>query len=373
MITKIELQNVLAFRELEIEARPLTILAGTNSSGKSSLLHVMALLRQSSLAGSLPDALLLNGEFVELGTGRDLLHSEPADLPGIDGVALRIALASTDGSREWMAHYEPTADFLSMAPTAATPDPASPIGGLFEPGFQYLRADRIVPAVTFPKSHQAVHTQRFLGADGRHTPNYLRVHADELIGDRLAAQVDAASGRLFDQTNAWLADLAEGTSLEVADVDGTDFVRLVFRRAGPEVKTEPHRATNVGFGLTYALPIIVACLAAKPGSLILIENPEAHLHPRGQALLGRLCALCAAGGVQVFVETHSDHVLNAVRLCVKRGELSSDSVLFQFFTRTAGVLQPHLDTLTVTEDGMVPRWPDGFFDEWDRALNELLG
>jgi predicted ATPase len=104
----------------------------------------------------------------------------------------------------------------------------------------------------------------------------------------------------------------------------------------------------------------------------LVENPEAHLHPRGQAILGRLCALCAAGGAQVLVETHSDHVLNAIRVAVKRDELASDSVILQFFTRKDGVLQPNLDTLWVEEDGMIPSWPPGFFDEWDQALDELL-
>lgn len=369
MITKIALQNVLAFRDIEVDSRPLTLLSGTNSAGKSSLLHALAVLRQSRTAGTLPEALLLNGDLVDLGTGRDMLHNEPAELPGLEGFALRIAVQSDESNGEWLATYEAAADVLSLQ----SPAPHSQVGGLFEPRFQYLRADRIVPAVTYPKSHEAVARERFLGSDGRHAPNYLRVHGEEPVMETPAVHPGAMSSQLLDQTNAWLDTLATGTSLEVEDVPGTDFVRLVFRRAGPEVKSDPQRATNVGFGLTYALPVIVACLTAEPGSLILVENPEAHLHPSGQAVLGRLCALCAAGGAQVFVETHSDHVLNAVRLAVKRKELAADAVILQFFTRRGDGLQPILDTLTVEEDGMIPSWPPGFFDEWDRALHELLG
>jgi predicted ATPase len=368
MIDSIELENFLAFQALELEARPLTLLSGSNSAGKSSLLHALAILRQSDVARTLPSALLLNGELVELGTGRDVLHSEFVELDGIRGPAMRITLTAASEAKQWVADYDAGADVLqlSQAPT----EPSS--GGLFEAGFQYLKADRIVPAVTYPKSHEAVTVHRSLGANGQHAPNYLRVHGEAGIACDRAARPDTGRS-LLEQTNAWLEVLSPGTSLEVVDVEGTDYVRLSFLRAGPQVKTESQRATNVGFGLTFALPVIVACLNAAPASLLLVENPEAHLHPTGQAVLGRLCALAAACGAQVIVETHSDHVLNAVRLAVKRSELASSDVLLHFFTRTEGVLQPELTTLPVAPDGMIPAWPRGFFDQWDQALDELLG
>lgn len=368
MISRFNLENVLAFQRLSLELRPLTLLSGTNSSGKSSLLHVLAVLRQSYTAHTLPGELLLNGLEAELGTGRDILHSDPLRL-GDAGFAIRVGVQANGMEYDWLATYEAAADVLT-----ATGGPAeSPVIGLFEPGFQYLRADRIVPSVTYPKSHEAVVVQRSLGSRGEHAPNYLRVHGEEAIVCELAAHPDAASRSLLDQTNAWLNELSPGTSLAVEDVAGTDFVRLSFFRQGPDVKTESHRATNVGFGLTYVLPLIIACLMGSPESLLLVENPEAHLHPSGQGVVGRLCALSAASGAQVVVETHSDHVLNAVRLAVKRGEIPARDVIVHFFTRLAGVLQPGVETMEVSEDGMLPHWPPGFFDEWDSALNELLG
>jgi predicted ATPase len=163
------------------------------------------------------------------------------------------------------------------------------------------------------------------------------------------------------------------TTVRIDDVEGADLVRLVFLRSGPDVKTEPQRATNVGFGLTYSLPIIVACLAAEPGSLLLIENPEAHLHPRAQAVLGRLLAQTVSNGVQVVVETHSDHVLNAVRLAVKSRDVPNANVLVHFLSRASFDLQPTLSSLAIGDDGMIETWPAGFFDEFDHALDELLG
>jgi predicted ATPase len=368
MIEQLSLRNILTFQSLDLPFGALTLLAGTNSAGKSSVLHSLALLRQSSFAKTLPESLLLNGELVELGTGRDLLHSDPISLPKSSEWASRISISADGRLDTWTAAYEAAADTLRLEDA----DESTLSSPLFTSGFQYLRADRIVPAVTYPKSHEEVVVRRFLGSEGQHAANFLRVHGGEPLRC-LQAEIQVPSGRsLDDQVNAWLDRLSPGTSVEVLDVEATGYVRLVFRRSGPQVKTEPHRATNVGFGLTYALPVIIACLSSSPGDVLLIENPEAHLHPAGQALLGRLCALASAGGAQVIIETHSDHVLNAIRLAVKTGELQSDDVRLHFFSRQENVLQPRVDSLRIGSDGMLPAWPEGFFDQWDRALTQLL-
>lgn len=90
---------------------------------------------------------------------------------------------------------------------------------------------------------------------------------------------------------------------------------------------ESYRAVNVGFGLSYVLPIVLALLVTKPGGLVIIENPEAHLHPRG-SYLGRLIALAAEAGVQVVVETHSDHIINGIRLMPRLGKVQDKNLLF---------------------------------------------
>ena len=86
---------------------------------------------------------------------------------------------------------------------------------------------------------------------------------------------------------------------------------------GHKVASSEYRPTNVGFGITYALPIVVSALSARPGSLLIVENPEAHLHPRGQVKMGELLCQASEAGIQVLIETHSDHVLNGIRLAVR--------------------------------------------------------
>jgi predicted ATPase len=152
----------------------------------------------------------------------------------------------------------------------------------------------------------------------------------------------------------------------------TDLVRLEFSyRTGGAGYGASFRSTNVGFGLTHVLPVLVACLASKPGSLILIENPEAQLHPQGQVAIGKLLARVAAFGVQVIIETHSDHILNGIRLAVKNGELPPEKACFHFFTRTS---KGNLERLSpiIDRNGLMSEWPSGFFTQWDDTLVELL-
>src|SRR5258708_39648245 len=93
-----------------------------------------------------------------------------------------------------------------------------------------------------------------------------------------------------------------------------------------------YRPANVRYGLTYAFPIIVALLAAEDDQIVVIDSPEAHLHPSAQSQMGQLLARFAAAGVQILVETHSDHLLNGARLAVKGGVLPHSEMQIHFFT-----------------------------------------
>ena len=120
-------------------------------------------------------------------------------------------------------------------------------------------------------------------------------------------------------------------------------------------------------------------LTAQPGDCLIIENPEAHIHPRGQAELGRLLALCAQSGVQLFVETHSDHIINGVRVAVKKKQIDRHNVAISFFNRvstdsSAPIYEQYsvCDTINIDDNGELSSYPEGFLDEWNKQLLELL-
>ena len=372
MIQRIQLEAFKAFEHLDLLLGGLTLLSGLNSSGKSSILQAFAVLRQSFDAGMLGNQsrneLLLNGPIVALGTGGDV-YCEYSRRTRPEIVFL--FYGPTDESVGWRVPVDnPDADVLRAEQFAGVHGLA--FQSLSKGRFNYLRADRLSPELVYPRSHREVVRSRSLGSRGEYTAHYLTQFRDDLVeNDHVREQ--RVGPTLSSQVAHWLGEISPGVRIEPDAVTGTDFVRVRFGFGSGSGLTgsSSYRPTHVGFGLTYALPIIVALLATPPGGVLLLENPEAHVHPRGQAALGVLITRAVAGGVQVLVETHSDHVLNGIRLAAKRGAIDRDKIRLHFFTRRntgeIGVESP-----VVEADGRLSRWPDGFFDQWDQDLDALL-
>ncbi|MDX3230162.1 AAA family ATPase [Streptomyces sp. ME19-01-6] len=397
MIDRLALTNFKAFQHADLPLGPLTLLTGLNSSGKSSVLQALALLHQTYTAGNLDRAgelaqaraagrpapahdngFLLNGELVRLGTGMDALHEDFA------GDEPEITLAVSEGAwrYSWTVRYEAEQNLLPLIgvglPLTSESSAARPAGEAavipryFTAGFQYLLADRISPAESYPRDHQVAIGRGFLGVRGEHTVNFLRHHhqARVEVPKGPLRHPRAESALLLDQAAAWMGELCPGVDIRAETIENTDSVRLSYGFGDGLTTSRRRRPTNVGFGLTYVLPIVVACLTARPGSLVLLENPEAHLHPQGQTRMARLAAASAAQGAQLIVESHSDHVLNGVRLAVKQGLLAPHQAVLHYFRGDGtgvDVISPRID-----RDGLLDQWPEGFFDELENTLEKLL-
>ncbi len=130
------------------------------------------------------------------------------------------------------------------------------------------------------------------------------------------------------------------------------------------------RPANIGYGITYAFPTLVAGLTAPVGSTLIIDSPEAHLHPRGQARMGAFLAQMAAAGVQILVETHSDHVMDGVRIAIREGILGPENATFHYFTRNGNATS--ITTPEIDADGRLSGWPEGFFDQHRRNMARLV-
>lgn len=369
IVDAIALANFKAFQEIEVPLGALTLLAGLNGSGKSSVVQAVGLLRQSFDEHILRSGeIALNGALVEIGTGRDVRFQ------GFAASTIGIGLVRGTGENaeisEWVAEAPNEADVLTCS---EKPDGDAYSFNVFGQGFQLLRADRIVPALTFPKSHHAVGINRFFGARGEFTAHFLVRFGEELEVDKAQRHPEAIeSPGLLSQVNAWMQEFSPGVRVEPQAVPMTDLVRLAFSYRGTSAGySEPMRPTNVGFGLTHSLPVVTACLAASPGSLVVIENPEAQLHPRGQVAMGRLLAITASRGVQVVVESHSDHVLNGIRIAAKSDVIPAGNVRLHFFQRGKGGIAER-ESPELRPDGRLSFWPRDFFDQWERSLDTLL-
>ena len=130
--------------------------------------------------------------------------------------------------------------------------------------------------------------------------------------------------------------------------------------------------STVGFGYSYTLPIIISGLIAKENEILIIENPEAHLHPKAQSRLMKFLAKVAKKGVQIFIESHSDHILNALRICVKKEILEAKEVNVFFFANDKNSKSPKIFMPQIDKNGGISDWQEGFFDEWENSLMELV-
>lgn len=370
------------------------------------MLQALLVLRQSWQQGLLRQGrLALNGDLTQIGTAQDARYryAEEEQIAfdiiadgGRNAVfafqhdrmsgdpARFVAKAWDEGNEEVFdalapvdedSKYEDEADVLSGAGADAAIDS---VQSLFGDSFQYLCAERIGPRTSFATSDFLVRERRQLGTRGEYTAHFLATFGQERMAPGPLLRTDAASTDLIAQVEAWLDFITPGTRIQVTSHRAMDAVQVGYQFVVGRDVTDVYRPTNVGFGLTYTLPILVAVLSASPGALLLIENPEAHLHPRGQARMGEMLALAASGGIQVVVETHSDHVLNGVRLVVHKGQLDPAKVALHFFERGVAhdvggdrpehrVVSPRID-----RRGRIDQRPDGFFDEWDKSLRELL-
>jgi predicted ATPase len=377
MITSLRLVNFKPFANQLLEFKKLTLFSGLNSTGKSSVMQSFLLLRQSYQQGLLPGkGLALNGDLVNVGTARDALFEGAKE----DLIAFDIVWEN-NSEGIWCFKYNQEVDVLNIRMEQVTPEVYK--YNLFGNNFHYLQAERIGPRPFNEMSDYQVRQLGQLGIKGEYAAHFLAINGRKVIPNsslshpevklktqREKEQSTAKSMDLIDQVEAWMGEISPGTRLKIDAKSDVDLMSFQYSYGD----SNPYRATNVGFGISYTLPIIVAALASTPGTIILIENPEAHLHPKGQVKMGELLALAASGGVQVVIETHSDHVLNGIRLAVHGGKLDPKDVRLHYFQRqnkegqaVTEVISPKID-----RNGRIDRWPDGFFDEWDNSLEILL-
>lgn len=369
-LENVGLENFKCFSDREIRLGALTLLAGVNGVGKSSFIQSLLLLRDSQQQGFLGrGALTLNGELAHIGTGEDILFE------GAEREEIGIRLAwQDDRVATWRWSYDPSRRVLD--PTQEVADSTDLLDRPpFQSHFRYLSAERLSPTSSFPIPDPDIAERNPLGSRGEFTVHFLDLNRDEEIPcPDVLGHSDGYSSHLLHQAEAWLNVIRPGTRLEIPPPRvAMDQVELSYQfKTSLGTYGRSYRPANVGFGLTYVLPVIVALISTPPGGLVIIENPEAHLHPRGQFQIGELCALAASAGIQVIIETHSDHVLNGIRVAVHDKKLAPEDTAVYFFA--AGSLEegPVIHAPKIDHDGRFDSWPDGFFDEWDEALDKLL-
>lgn len=345
MIHSVSISGFKRFRDHTFQLKRLTVLAGRNGSGKTSVIQSILLTREALLSGDTTVA--LNGPYgMALGTFDDVANGEDAD-----GFSIELGEgAETFGAKfsqpekpaqQFYVHFEETGE----APVSFIRQGRS---------FQYLGAERIGPRLL---STVCAVPQESLGIGhmGENAAQLIEALGANNIPEMRRFDINDKVPLLKSQTELWLSALTRPVQIDTETYPNTPVVTLKYRTDADWLAP-----TNMGFGVTYALPIVVAALSTDEGGILVVENPEAHLAPAGQTQMGMFLAKIAASGVQVIVETHSDHFINGVRRAIGEMEtLDPDDAIIHFLD---GEATDHV--LSFTHMGGISHWPKGFFDQF---------
>lgn len=346
MIDEVSIHGFKRFAEQNFPLKPLTILAGLNGSGKTSFIQAL-LLTNIAIHCQNDEVVSLNGPYgLQLGSVQDILNWD-----GDEQILVKIKSDTglTQVDFDWSsddAMYLDTKIQSTCQPFSNAPR-----------SFTYISAERYgprlshdgcaLPSGTIEVGHMGQNCAQVLATIGDRQSEEDQLHPESIAPSLLKYEVEK-----------WISEIARPIELDASRLPNTTMYSLKFRSGSVQWV----HSTNMGFGVSYSLPIILAGLTTPRGGVILVENPEAHLHAQGQSRMGAFLAWVAARGVQVIVETHSDHVLNGIRRSIGVDSyLPSTDAIVHFFH---GEESPEVSHLEFTESGGITDWPQGFFDQY---------
>lgn len=376
MITSLSVNNFKIFKNASnVNLGRFTLLTGVNGRGKSSFMQALLLLSQSIREGEggSPINLKLNGEWVKLGSYKEVINREAKA-----GSPIQIHF-QTDGLTEndYVLSYYPvegneeygllTSMFVDGNETF------SELGG-YKDNIE-LPSEKVAPIFTGYTSLLNLRNLYYISAS-RNAASYeekIATSNDNWLdcnGNNILNVIYNKGEGFQKELETHLSEIFGGATFRIEVGDKSLHLLMDSCDSG-----NAYRPVNVGYGYSYILSLITAGMLAKRDEILIVENPEAHLHPSAQsAMMNFIFKTVVPKGVQVLMETHSDHIVDASLLAVKRQEISNDDLQIVFFERNntdkCDVIVQNLD---ITKKGRVKNPPLNFCDQYAIDLKELMG
>lgn len=377
MLTELSLANYKCFKEKK--AFPLSninLFTGFNGRGKSSVLQAILLMSQTAISSGTLRELLISSSWLRLGDFNDiksaispqkddLSFGFKTNLETLKSFEFQYTSKKSFPDRALLKDYivngeRSTTDSLSGALSESSEssnnkmviyqdDPR--ILKIFK-NVHYVSADRIGPVLYVDKYGMPDIIKT--GLHGEHTVKILSNYTNEL---NPLLFLNKKAKDIKELCEEWMNYIFDGASIRVKANEDDSVLSLSLN---PKSDEHYYKSVNVGFGYSYVLALIVSALIAKEGDIVIFENPEAHLHPRAQSRLMELFTKVALLGVQIFIESHSEHILNGIRLAIanKNNALSNENVEAYYFDEEFKV-----NHLEIASNGFIQDWPIGFFDQ----------
>lgn len=366
MITEIGIENFKVFCEHKtFRLNNLNIFAGINGRGKSTVFQSLLLLSQSIIKNGNIDELSINGSYINLSQFEDILCSY-----GTNNI-IRFSIVTNESEcktlnigykrngpwkgkicelringKDYFSKNQALIGGQAGDERVLQAYRKDDVNKIFS-NFYYISASRLGP--TLYEENKEENIDNPLG-------NY---------GENRLSVLDSHKKIIFEDLKKWYNIILGSSDFEIKDSDST---LQLFMKNNDSMQRKA-KSINMGFGYSYILSIIITILLAKKGSVIFIENPEAHLHPKAQANLMEMICEYAAKGIQFMIETHSEHIVNSARLYALQTDkpITNDNISIHFFDEYFNVYE-----IKIEKNGLIKNWPSGFFDLEKQQLMEIL-
>lgn len=326
MIRNITLSQFKNIEHESFEISPLTILTGLNSTGKSTIGQALLLANQYLNPSSRTRLLKLPIDF-------DTLRNKYVR-------AQRITLdITTERNRYTLMIEENKSEFTESV------DFVEDLG--FESHFFYLSANRVGT-----EDSAQISTFEKVGLNGEYLLGTFEAEKSNPV--IAALQRESSSSTLSAQVNYWLTQIS-GIKFEFqTEKRSSTQLDVKFKSDGLAI-----HPSQLGTGISFLVKVIIMALRAQKGDILVIENPEIHLHPAAQSRLGEFFAFVANSGVQLIIETHCEHMINRIQYEVYKKQIQANDVVIYY---KGGITTP-FEKVTLKADGNFGvEFPLGFFD-----------
>lgn len=349
---------------MQEEINDLTILTGSNATGKSSVIQgiLISFLAWKNVNNKNIQTRDVYG--IDLGLPEAIISEEHDD----NSIYLNIKINEVDNN---VILGLPNAEYGDLSFEILNREDIiekqSDNKNLNKINLFYLNAERIGPRIKGEISHNDT---MYVGSKGENT-NYTISNMDKIqkLDEKwkICKELKISEIERFSANcEAWLDVIIPGTKLQVEEDLEMNQSKIKFINNG-----DAYLPTATGFGITYVLPIVVQALIASmyENPILIVENPEAHLHPYSQSAIGKFLALVSLSGVQILIETHSEHVINGCRVQLAHAK-SCDKMTTVFFSKKN--CNSGYRVIKTLDNGELEEWPEGFFDQNRKDLRKLL-
>ena len=352
MIKELNIKFLKSIDDLSIKCKNLNIITGVNSSGKSTVLQSILLAYQTFFHESISERKItsLNGELISLGDFRENKNIYTRS----DKISIGLKFDNKKNLKiDFIESDEYSCD-VNITPSTKNKG----IDEVFN--IKYLSCNRIGSQDVYKKDY----SHNGIGINGEYALDYLERHKTDPLEKELIR--DESSDTLISQVNYWLSRIINAT-ITTENITGTDVVKVEYKIGDGR----PSRPKNVGSGISYLISIIILCLSSSKGDILLIENPEIHLHPRAQSMVCQFLNYIANSGRQLFVETHSDHIFNGIRAGIATNEITNEKAGVFFLYIDGGCTKAN--EVQFGKNGRIVNYRKDLFDQFDLDLNKMLG